>query len=249
MAEGLLIAGVEVTYGWGTVLRGVDLNVELGSVTCVIGPNGAGKSTLLRTLSGLLKPTKGSITWNGLSLNGLTPAQVLARGIVQVPQDRSAFAQMTVWENLLMGGYVVRSRQEVRKRADRVLDMFPSLRAWRGVRAGTLSGGQQRMVEIGRAMMLEPQLLLMDEISMGLEPKARAAAFATVRTIRETGCTVLLVEQNARAGLAVADTGVVMESGEIRLVRQASDLLSDPNVAALYLGQAFSGASTEVRKP
>lgn len=245
MTEGMVVHELQATYGWGMVLRGVDLEVMSGKVTCIIGPNGAGKSTLLRAISGLLRPTSGSITWNGRSLVGLTPAQILANGIVQVPQDRSAFAHMTVWENLLMGGYILRNRREVQRRADHVMQRFPSLRAWKRARAGTLSGGQQRMVEIARCMMLEPRCLLMDEISMGLEPRARAAVFGTVKTICDTGCTVLMVEQNARAGLSVADTGVVMESGQVRLVRPAGELLADPKVAQLYLGQALTGVSLE----
>lgn len=240
MPEPLTMLGVEAGYGLGGVLRGVDLEVAAGGITCIIGPNGAGKSTLLKTISGLLHLTAGSITFAGQSLGGLSPAEILGRGVVQVPQDRSAFPQMTVWENLLMGGYILRNRKEVHRRAERVLEMFPALRPWRRNRAGALSGGQQRMVELGRAMMLEPRMMLMDEISMGLEPRARAAAFGAVGTIRETGCTVLIVEQNARAGLAVADVGVVMEGGRVRLVRAAKDLLTDPEVARLYLGQSMA---------
>ncbi|HUY09313.1 MAG TPA: ABC transporter ATP-binding protein [Candidatus Dormibacteraeota bacterium] len=239
----LRISNVVAGYGWGDVLRGVDLEVAKGQITCIIGPNGAGKSTLLKTISGLLRPTLGSIECEGQSIVGQSPAAILRSGIVQVTQERGVFPNMTVWDNILMGGYIIRDRAALRRRAEEVARIFPALLPLRRARAGTLSGGQQRMLEIARSLMLEPRVVLMDEISLGLDPRTRVQAFESVKQIKESGATVLLVEQNARAGLAIADVGVVMEGGRVRLERPAADLLADPDVARLYLGQGGALAS------
>jgi ABC-type branched-subunit amino acid transport system ATPase component len=242
MATGLLLQSVVAGYGWGDVLKGVDLRVSEGHITCIIGPNGAGKSTLLRAISGLLRPTSGSIEFEGRAMVGLAPAEILESGIVHVPQDRSVFPHMTVWDNLLMGGYMLRNRHAVQRRAEEVALRFPMLHDLRRARAGTLSGGQQRMIEIARSLMLDPKVVLMDEISMGLDPRTRALAFDSVKKIKKSGVTVVLVEQNARAGLAIADIGVVMEGGRVRLVGPAEGLLADPQVSRLYLGRGASVA-------
>jgi branched-chain amino acid transport system ATP-binding protein len=235
----LSIEGLVAGYGQGDVLRGVNLEVAGGTITCVIGPNGAGKSTVLKTVSGLLRPSRGTITLDGETLVGRSPRAVLDHGIVHVPQERSLFPLMTVWDNVLMGGYVLPDRTAARRKIEEVAARFPIVRERRHARAGSLSGGEQKIVEIARAMMLDPRIVLMDEPSMGLDPKARRTVFDTIRELNSTGATVLLVEQNARSGLAIADRGAVMESGVVRLEGVAADLLDDPEVARLYLGTAI----------
>ena len=225
-------------YGRADVLRGVDLELEPGTITCLVGPNGAGKSTVLKTLSGLLRPRAGRILLDGEDVAGLSPAEVLARGVVHVPQDRSLFPLMTVWDNLLMGGHALRDRALVRRRAEAIADEFPLVRERRDDRAGALSGGQQKLIEIARALMLEPRLVLMDEPTMGLDPRARHAVFEAIARLNESGRTLLLVEQNARAGLAISDRGAVLDGGRVALEGPGSALLEDPRTAELYLGGA-----------
>jgi branched-chain amino acid transport system ATP-binding protein len=232
----LELKGVSAGYGRGDVLQGVDLEVPEHGITCIIGPNGAGKSTVLKTISGLLRPREGEILLDGRPVQGLAPKAMLRHGVVQVPQDRSLFPLMTVWENLLMGAYLVRDRAEVARRAEAVAAEFPILRERGSERAGALSGGQQKLVEIARSLMAEPQVVLLDEPSMGLDPKARHRVFEAVVALSAGGRTVLLVEQNARAGLEISDRGVVMESGRVALAGAAASLLDDPRVAGLYLG-------------
>jgi branched-chain amino acid transport system ATP-binding protein len=234
----LRFEGVVAGYGRGDVLCGLDLEVAEGEVTCLVGPNGAGKSTVLRTLSGLLRPTAGRIVFAGEELGGLSPARVLARGIVHVPQDRGLFPLMTVWDNLLMGGHSLRDRRTVAARAAAIAERFPLVAERRADKAGSLSGGQQKLVEIARALMLEPRLVLLDEPTMGLEPRTRHLIFETIAELREQGRTVLLVEQNARAGLAAADRGAVLDGGRVALTGSGAELLDDPRTAELYLGGA-----------
>ena len=230
-------------YGRGDILRGFDLEVHAGEVTCLVGPNGAGKSTVLRTLSGLLSPRRGRIVLDGKDIAGWSPARVLAHGVVHVPQERGLFPLMTVWDNLLMGAHSLRDRAEVRRRAEEVAERFPLVAARRRDRASALSGGQQKLVEIARALMLRPRLLLLDEPTMGLEPKARHLIFETIARLREEGHAVLLVEQNARAGLAAADRGAVLDGGRVALEGTGSELLADPRMAELYLGGAGPAAN------
>ena len=234
----LRFEGLVAGYGLGDILRGFELDVTEGAVTCLVGPNGAGKSTVLKTLSGLLRPRLGRIVLDGEDVGGLSPAQVLRRGVVHVPQERSLFPLMSVWDNLLMGGHSLRDRRLVRSRAEEVAERFPLVGERRRDRAGSLSGGQQKLVEIARALMLEPRLVLMDEPTMGLEPRARHFIFETIAGLKESGHTVLLVEQNARAGLAAADRGAVLDGGRVALQGTGSELLADPRMAQLYLGGA-----------
>jgi branched-chain amino acid transport system ATP-binding protein len=234
------IRGLVAGYGQDDILRGVDLEVESGSIVCVIGPNGAGKSTVLKAISGLLRPRLGSVEIGGTPVTGCSAREVLALGVVHVPQERSLFPLMTVWDNILIGGHVLRDERLVRRRAEELAKRFPLIRERRRDRAGLLSGGQQKLIEIARALLLEPKVILMDEPSMGLDPKSRRTVFDTIRTLNEGGQTVLLVEQNARAGLAVAHRGAVMDAGVVRLAATSSELLSDPRVAELYLGAAPS---------
>jgi branched-chain amino acid transport system ATP-binding protein len=232
----LTLEGVVAGYGQGDILRGVDLQVKAGSVMCVIGPNGAGKSTILRTVSGLLRPRRGRVALDGEAVTSLSPREMLRRGIVHVPQERSLFPLMTVWENVLLGAHVLGDRARARRRIEDVAEQFPILRQRRNSTAGSLSGGEQKTVELARALMLDPRLIMLDEPSMGLDPKARQLVFSTIRRLNETGLTVLLVEQNARAGLEIADEGAVMDAGVVKLRARGRDLLDDPRVGALYLG-------------
>ena len=219
------------------VLQGVSLHVESGEIICLIGPNGAGKSTVLRTISGLLTPTQGEIIFDTENLVGLRADLVLRRGIAHVPQGHSAFPTMTIHENLLMGAYTVSNRAERNRRLDQVYEMFDFLKARQKSHAGDLSGGQQKVLEIGRALMLKPRLMILDEPSLGLAPMTARSVFDTIaRLRREAGVTILMVEQNARSGLAIADRGYVLELGRERLQGKASELLDDPKVAQLYLG-------------
>jgi branched-chain amino acid transport system ATP-binding protein len=217
----LQIEGVVAGYGRGDILRGIDLELEERTVTCLVGPNGAGKSTVLKVLSGLLRARSGRIVFAGEDVTRLGPAQLLDRGIVHVAQDRSLFPLMTVWDNV-----------------DAIAERFALVRERRDERAGELSGGQQKLVEIARALMLEPRLILLDEPTMGLDPKARHLIFELVREVNEEGRTVLLVEQNARAGLAIAHRGAVLDTGRVALTGDGPQLLEDPRVAELYLGGA-----------
>jgi branched-chain amino acid transport system ATP-binding protein len=245
----LKLEAVVAGYGQGDILRGVNLEVAPGTITCVIGPNGAGKSTILKTVSGLLSPKKGSISVAGVRVDGLRPREVLRHGIVHVPQDRSLFPLMTVWENVLMGAHVLGDRRLARERIDEVARRFPIVSERRGSKAGSLSGGQQKIVEIARALMLDPKLILMDEPSMGLDPKARELVFGTISELNDGGRTVLLVEQNARAGLQISHRGAVMDAGVVRLEGRGAELLDNPQVAALYLGGAAKQARDRVAHP
>jgi branched-chain amino acid transport system ATP-binding protein len=242
MSALLRFEGVVAGYGRGDVLCGLDLEVEEGAVTCLVGPNGAGKSTVLRTLSGLLRPRVGRIVFAGSEIGGLSPARVLERGIVHVPQERGLFPLMTVWDNVLMGGHSLRDRRLVAARAAALAERFPLIAERRGDKAGSLSGGQQKLVEIARALMLEPRLVALDEPTMGLEPRSRHLVFETIGWLREEGRTVLLVEQNARAGLAAADQGAVLDGGRVALAGPGTALLTDPRTAELYLGGVASAA-------
>jgi len=238
MSSLLQIEAVVAGYGRGDILNGIDLALEEGTVTCLVGPNGAGKSTVLKTLSGLLRPRSGRILFDRDDISRLSPAQVLARGIVHVTQDRSLFPLMTLWDNLLMGGHVFTDRGLVRRRAAAIAERFPLIDERRHERAGELSGGQQKLVEIARALMLEPRVILLDEPTMGLDPKARHLIFEMVGELNSEGRTILLVEQNARAGLAIAHHGAVLDGGRVALTGRGSQLLDDPRVAELYLGGA-----------
>ena len=235
---GVTIRGLVAGYGQGDILRGVDLDVESGTIACVIGPNGAGKSTVLKAISGLLRCRLGSIAIGETPIVGLSPREVLALGAVHVPQERSLFPLMTVWDNILIGGHVIKDQRLVRHRAAALAERFPLIRERRRDQAGALSGGQQKLIEIARALLLEPKVILMDEPSMGLDPRSRQVVFDTIRTLNDGGRTVLLVEQNARAGLAVAHQGAVMDAGVVRLVGASGDLLTDARVAEMYLGAA-----------
>jgi branched-chain amino acid transport system ATP-binding protein len=237
----LRLEGVVAGYGGSDVLQGVDLDVEPGSITCIVGPNGAGKSTVLRTVSGLLPPRRGTITLDGRSIGGLDAATVLEAGVVQVPQHGGLFPALSVRENVMMGAWVLRrQRAVVRQRYQRVMETLPVLEEWADRKAGNLSGGQRRLVEFARSLMVEPEVVLLDEPSLGLDPPSLKQVYDLVRLLNEQGVTILLVEQNVRAGLAAATWAVVMESGKVRLAGRPQEILDNPEIADLYLGGTIS---------
>ncbi len=238
----LKLHNVYAGYDGGDVLKGIDLEVEQGTTTCIVGPNGAGKSTVLRVLSGLLKPRLGEITFDGQSIVGLTPRQILAMGIVQVPQSHSLFPGMTVRENVRLGAYMLRDTALVEGRLREVEAMFPIVKTRARDKAGSLSGGQQRLVEFARCLMLDPRLIMLDEPSMGLDPKTFKQVIETIKVMQSGGRTVVLVEQNARTGLSLANNGVVLESGRVRLEGSHDDILHNPEIGRLYLGGTLSNA-------
>ena len=220
------------------IVRGIDLEVHSGEIVCVIGPNGAGKSTVFKAVYGLVPIRSGRVLCAGADITGIDPSDALATaGIAIVPQLRSTFAQMTVHENLELGMYRCTDKARVRDRIAFVCDLFPRLAARARQAAGTMSGGEQRMLEIGRALMWEPRLVLMDEPSAGLAPKVTAEVFETVRRLnREISLTVLMIEQNARQGLQTSHRGYVMEQGLISYQGDAPDLLADPKARRAFLG-------------
>lgn len=234
----LRLQGVIAGYGGGDVLKGVDFSVPPGSITCIVGPNGAGKSTLLSTVSGILRPRAGRIDFQGENLVGASPKEILKRGIVQVPQNHSLFREMSVRENVEMGAFLIRDRNVVRQRFEEIVGMFPVIAERGKDKAGALSGGQQRLVEFARCLMLDPKIVVLDEPSMGLDPKTLRAVFQTVRMMHEHGRTILLVEQNARAGLKLATHGVVLENGRVRFSGTGQEVLDHPEIGALFLGGA-----------
>jgi branched-chain amino acid transport system ATP-binding protein len=242
----LRIGNLEVVYDDVVlVLRGVSLDVPVGAVVALLGANGAGKTTLLRAVTGLLAPhrgtiTKGTVWFDGADLTGADPAQVVRRGIAQVMEARRIFAEMTVDENLRTGAYTRRSRVEVRESYTRVLDLFPILAARRGSTAGYLSGGEQQMLAIGRALMAAPRLLLLDEPSLGLAPRMVEQVRDIITQINAQGTGVLLVEQNAVMALSIANVGYVLEVGKVVRDGPAHELLADQDIREFYLGAPAS---------
>ncbi len=230
------------------ILHGVSLNVEKGEMVCLVGPNGAGKSTVMRAISGLLHPKSGSIKFNDREISSLRPDQVLAEGIAQVPQGHSVFPKMTIHENLLMGAYTVKDRASIAGRIEKVYGFFPFLKERAREKAGNLSGGQQKILEMGRALMLEPPLMMLDEPSLGLAPKTMASLFDTIKDLNRAGLTILMVEQNARQGLAASHRGYVLELGKEKFVGTAQELLNSPQMAKLYLGGSTEDEGSYRRK-
>ncbi|MDQ4074773.1 MAG: ABC transporter ATP-binding protein [Chloroflexota bacterium] len=235
----LELQSVSTYYGRIQALKGVSLHVDEGEIVALVGANGAGKTTLLKTISGLLHPASGQIRFEGKDITYASPAEIVQVGISHVPEHRQVFGTMTVRDNLLLGAYQRYWRvgkQAVERDLERVYSIFPVLRERRKQLAGTMSGGEQQMLAIGRGMMARPKLMLFDEPSLGLAPLIVKDLFRVIADLREEGMTILLVEQNARAALRLADRGYVLETGEVALSGEADDLLSDKRVQEAYLG-------------
>jgi branched-chain amino acid transport system ATP-binding protein len=233
----LQVTDLRVNYGQIEALKGVSLHVKIGEIVAILGANGAGKTTLMRTLSGLLTPRSGTIMFEGTDITRLGADKIVRHGIAQSPEGRRVFGTLTVMENLRLGAFT-RPANEIQESLDFVLDMFPRLRDRRSQLAGTMSGGEQQMLAIGRALMAKPRLLLLDEPSLGLAPIIFQGIFRTLREIADSGVTILIVEQNARSVLKLADRGYVLEVGRFVLEDTAKALLTSPEVQAAYLGGA-----------
>lgn len=234
-----LLSLVDVEAGYGRaalVLRGLTVHVPAATVVCLVGPNGAGKSTALKVASGLLAPRAGRVTIGDRDVTGRGPQAMLAAGLAHVLQGHSVFREMTVEENVMLGAYTVRDRAEIAERVEFVKTLFPVVAERWSALAGALSGGQQKQVEFARALMVRPRVMLLDEPSMGLDPKATATVFEQVVRMREAGLAVLMVEQNARRALEIADLGCVLDLGRVHIAGPAPELLADPQLAELYLG-------------
>ena len=234
----LEISGLEVAYGGIQAVKGIDLAVAQGELVCLIGANGAGKTTTLKGICGLLPVKSGTIRYAGEKVTGRPVFELVRRGLAMVPEGRGVFGALTIEENLAMGAYVRSDNAGIRADVERVFELFPRLKERRRQTAGTLSGGEQQMLAIGRALMSRPRLLLLDEPSMGLAPLMVQKVFETVLAVAKEGVTLLLIEQNAKLALEVSSRGYVMESGEITLSGDAKSLLHDPAVRAAYLGEA-----------
>jgi len=234
----LVLTEVVTGYGSGPdILKGVSIDVEAGRTYCVIGPNGAGKSTMLKAIAGLLSPRSGSITFNGIDIGGRRPDQILAEGICLVPQDRAVFPEMSVRENMIIGGYLVRDKSVLQSRLDAALDLLPALQPRLDQMAQTLSGGEQQMLALGRSLMIEPKLMMVDEPSLGLAPRMADTIFDAIRRLsRELGVTIVMVEQNVKRGLALADHAFVLDMGKQNFEGPPDEVLADPRIRSLYLG-------------
>ncbi len=238
MANPLLkVDDINTFYGKIHALKGVSLEVNEGEIVTLIGANGAGKSTTLKTISGQLHPKTGTIEYEGARINGIPAHVVTARGIIQVPEGRRIFSRMTVMENLEMGAFLRSDKEGIKADLDHVFEMFPRLKERLSQKGGTLSGGEQQMLAMGRSMMSNPKLLMLDEPSMGLAPVVVELIFENIQKLHEDGITILLVEQNAHMALSVADRGYVLETGEVKLTGTGQDLLTNEAVRKAYLGE------------
>jgi branched-chain amino acid transport system ATP-binding protein len=231
------IKGLVAGYGGLDILRGVDLCVDRGGITCIVGPNGAGKSTVLKAMSGILRPSAGSVIIEGADLTGRDADAILRAGVAQVPQRNGLFTRLTVRQNVLMGGYVIRNRRKhLESRYDALAETFPILATRPGVLAGALSGGQRRMVEFARALMLEPTVVLLDEPTLGLDPASLAIIGDSIRAMIAAGTTILMVEQNVRFGLSVATHAAVLTAGTVALSGTAAEIAAHPGLMDLFFG-------------
>jgi branched-chain amino acid transport system ATP-binding protein len=232
----LVLEDVVAGYGELTVLNGTSLQAARGAITTIIGPNGAGKSTVFKTVFGLLPARAGRIVFEGREITNFTPRKLLELGISYVPQGRNIFPELSVRHNLELGATAARAGTDVAARIESVMDRFPMLRERAGAQASTLSGGQQKLLEIGRSLLLDPKLMLIDEPSIGLSPRLVQETFAILQDLRAKGMSILMVEQNAKRALEASDFGVVIELGRTRMAGQARAILADPKVGQLFLG-------------
>jgi branched-chain amino acid transport system ATP-binding protein len=237
----LEIDNVVAGYGGGPdILTGVSVTINEGTSYCIVGPNGAGKSTLLRTIAGFLSPRSGEVRLDGATMNRARPDQMLAAGVCFVPQDASLFPTMTVKENLVMGGYLINDRSLLRERLHTVFETFPALADRKSQNAGTLSGGEQQMVTLGRALMIEPRVVMIDEPSLGLAPMIADQIFEKIKGFKDLGITVVLVEQNAVKGLNAVEWGFVLDLGSLEFEGPADGILADHRIRELYLGKQLA---------
>jgi branched-chain amino acid transport system ATP-binding protein len=237
----------QVVAGYGSgpdILTEVSVTINEGTSYCIVGPNGAGKSTLLRTIAGFLTPRSGEVRLDGVNMNSSRPDQMLAAGVCFVPQDASLFPTMTVKENLVMGGYLIKDRSLLRERLDMVFETFPALADRKSQNAGTLSGGEQQMVTLGRALMIEPRVVMIDEPSLGLAPMIADQIFEKIKDFKDLGVTVVLVEQNAVKGLSAVEWGFVLDLGSLEFEGPADGILADPRIRELYLGRQLTPRET-----
>jgi branched-chain amino acid transport system ATP-binding protein len=233
----LELRGVSTHYGLIQVLRDVSLQIHAGEVVCLLGGNASGKSTTLRTILGMVVPSAGEVRYRGERISGLPTTAIVGRGLTMVPENRRLFGRMTVRENLELGSYLRKDKAKARQDMERVLGLFPRLRERLGQKAGTLSGGEQQMVAMGRALMADPQVILMDEPSMGLAPVLVDQVFKIIQDIKAIGMTIFVVEQNANMALSIADRGYVLQTGQIVLADTAQGLLNNPLMREAYLGE------------
>ena len=233
----LELKDLQVAYGGIQAVKGIDLSVDQGELVCLIGANGAGKTTTLRTITGLLEPRDGRVTFEGDDISGTATHRLVARGISMSPEGRGVFANLSVRENLQMGAYLQKNRSEIATDMKHVFEMFPRLKERENQKAGTLSGGEQQMLAMARALMSRPRLLLLDEPSLGLAPLVVHTIFEAIDEIRSKGTTILLVEQNAHAALKHSDRAYVMETGEITMEGPSKELANDPRIKEAYLGE------------
>jgi neutral amino acid transport system ATP-binding protein len=240
MSTGYLLEVKEVYAGYIkdlNILQGINFNIAAGELVTVIGPNGAGKSTLAKTIFGLLTPNQGEISFKGQKISGLKPNEIVPLGMCYVPQIKNVFGTLTVEENLEMGAFILNNSLKSLK--DKIFTMFPVLAKRRKQKAGTLSGGERQMLAMGKALMLDPELLILDEPSAALSPILVSSVFEQIKAINQTGKAIILVEQNAKKALEMADRGYVLESGKDAIVASGQELLNDPKVGELYLGSAY----------
>ena len=232
----LEVKNLDAGYGYLQILRGVSLNIDTGEYVCIIGPNGAGKSTAMKTIAGLISPMGGSIVFNGEDITGLPASEITKKGISFVSEEMNLFVNMSVQENLYMGAYIIKDKKVQKDRLDFVFSLFPRLAERKSQLAGTMSGGERKMLAIGRGMMSDPKLLLVDEPSFGLAPQLVANVFESLDVLKEQGVTILLVEQNVTKTLAVTGRGYILENGKIGLKGTSHDLADNPHVKKVFLG-------------
>jgi len=232
----LEIKNLDAGYGYLQILRKVSLNIDKGEYVCIVGPNGAGKSTTMKTIAGLIAPMNGSIVFNGEDITGLDASKITKKGISFVSEEMNLFVNMTVRENLYMGAYIIKDKKIQNERLDFVFDLFPRLAERKDQLAGTMSGGERKMLAIGRGMMSDPQLLLVDEPSFGLAPQLTANVFDSLDILKNRGVTIMLVEQNVTKTLSVTDRGYILENGKIGMDGRSCDLADDPYVRKVFLG-------------
>jgi len=232
----LEVKNLDAGYGYLQILRSVSLGIKKGEYVCIVGPNGSGKSTTMKTIAGLISPMGGSIFFNGEDITGLPASQITRKGISFVSEDLNLFVNMSVQENLYMGAYIIKDKKRINERLDLVFDLFPRLAERKKQLAGTMSGGERKMLAIGRGMMPDPKLILVDEPSFGLAPQLTENVFESLDILKDKGITILLVEQNVTKTLAVTDRGYILENGKINLQGRSNELADDPHVRKVFLG-------------